>query len=92
MIKMHAEHGDSWLNPKDGQTYYYDYREGTWVLGLTFIYKNYKGQTSERTVLPAGVLYGSNEYHKEKQYFLHAWDVEKKAYRDFALKDVVSFL
>ena len=95
MIKMHkdAKLGDSFHNTKDNKWYYFDYPNGTWVLGLSFIYKNYKGQTSERTVLPLGIFYGVTEYHKDKpQYFLHAWDTQKKAYRDFALKDMVSFL
>lgn len=92
MIKMNkdAKLGDSFYNEKDGKWYYYDGLN--WVLPLIFSYKNYKGTTSERTVLPSGVFYGITEYHKQPQYFLHAWDIEKKAYRDFALQDIQKFL
>jgi hypothetical protein len=55
---------------------------------LTFKYKNWKGEISDRKVLPITVWFGSTEYHKEPQLFLKAFDVDKQVERDFALKDI----
>lgn len=42
-------------------------------------YVNYRGETAVRTVIPIeGKLYwGSNEFHKEPQWLLEVWDIEK---------------
>ncbi len=59
---------------------------------LKFKYKNWEGKTGVREVEPIEVWYGETEWHKGKQWFLKAVDVEKKAERDFALRDVLKFL
>lgn len=60
---------------------------------LRFLYKNWKGNTRERTVQPISVWYGKTEYHPEDQWFLKATDVEEgDEQRDFALKDIEQFL
>lgn len=50
-------------------------------------YRNWKGEISERTITPICVWYGVNKWHPELQWFLTAYDHDKKAERDFALKD-----
>lgn len=52
-------------------------------------YKNWKGEVSERVIIPHHVWFGSTEYHPEPQWLVHAWDCEKRDHRDFALKDVL---
>lgn len=60
---------------------------------LTFFYKNWRGEQGYRTVKGVPLIwYGNTEYHKEDQWFLKAYDVEKDAIRDFALADIVEFL
>lgn len=54
------------------------------------MYKNWKGETRERTVQPIEIWFGHTDYHQEDQWLLKAYDLEKKDYRDFALKDVSS--
>lgn len=54
---------------------------------LTFTYTNWKGATDLRTVVPNRIWFGVTEYHPEPQWFLTAFDVDKQAERDFALKD-----
>ncbi|WP_234891478.1 hypothetical protein [Agrobacterium vitis] len=54
---------------------------------VTLNYTNYRGETSERTILPKNIWFGSTEWHPEPQWLLTAFDLEKKADRDFALKD-----
>lgn len=50
-------------------------------------YTNWRGETSQRTIIPRGIWFGSTEWHPEPQWLLRAFDVEKQAQRDFALKD-----
>jgi predicted DNA-binding transcriptional regulator YafY len=55
---------------------------------VRFLYVNWKGHRAERTVLPLKVWYGRTEQHPAKQWFLKAWDLDKAAVRDFAMRDV----
>jgi len=59
---------------------------------LQFVYKNWKGETNNRIVIPYNIYFGNTEFHKEEQWFLHALDVDKKEERNFALKDIIKFL
>ena len=54
---------------------------------VTLTYTNWRGETAERTIIPARVWFGSTDWHPEPQWLLEAVDVEKGAMRDFALKD-----
>lgn len=53
-------------------------------------YRNYKGETRLRTIIPASVWWGATEWHPEEQWLLEALDFEKGEMRDFALKDFCS--
>ncbi len=53
-----------------------------------FIYTNWRGETSTRRARPVGVWFGISEYHPEPQWFLKAFDYDKKAVRDFALAEI----
>lgn len=71
-----------------------EYRQGdntmaSKVKPLTFLYKNWKGETRQRIIEPVKIWFGSTEYHPEPQWLLKAYDVEKREHRDFALNDVV---
>jgi hypothetical protein len=55
---------------------------------LRVAYTNYRGETAVRAILPKSVWFGSTEWHPEPQWFLTAYDVDKGADRDFALKDL----
>lgn len=63
-----------------------------YVHTMEFDYKNWKGETNKRTVVPYEIWFGSTEFHKEEQWFLRAFDVDKYAERNFALKDVIKIL
>lgn len=54
---------------------------------ITLTYTNWKGETAQRTIIPRRVWWGSTEWHPEPQWLLTAFDVDKEAERDFALKD-----
>lgn len=53
------------------------------------IYTNYRGETSERSILPLQVYFGSTPYHPEPQWLMEAHDFEKCASRVFAMRDMV---
>lgn len=56
-------------------------------------YKNWKGESSIRTVYPLGPFYwGSNEFHKEEQWLFDVFDYDKQAKRTYAFKDIISVL
>lgn len=54
---------------------------------VTLTYTNYRGETAKRTITPKHVYFGSTEWHPEPQWLLCAYDHDKKADRDFAIKD-----
>jgi predicted DNA-binding transcriptional regulator YafY len=53
-----------------------------------FSYTNWEGKTANRTIQPVGLYWGHTSYHPEDQWILVAWDMDKKAIRHFALKDM----
>lgn len=56
---------------------------------LSFTYKNYRGEVATRAVIPQTVWYGLSPFHDDKpQWFLKAYDLDKQAFRDFAMADI----
>lgn len=55
---------------------------------VSIVYTNYKGETALRKIIPENIWFGKTEWHPEDQWLLDAYDVEKKAKRSFALKDI----
>lgn len=56
---------------------------------IKVFYTNYRGEKAERKIIPLRTYYGENEYHKEKQWILVVWDLDKNDYREYAFKDIV---
>lgn len=54
---------------------------------ISLIYTNYRGETSTRRIIPKSTRYGKSEWHPEPTWLLLAFDVDKDADREFALKD-----
>jgi len=54
---------------------------------IRMLYQNHKGILSIRTITPREIAWRSTEHHPEEQFILTAWDHDKSAIRDFALKD-----
>lgn len=55
---------------------------------VKILYTNWRGETGWREIAPESIRFGSTEWHPEEQWLLRAFDTEKKAYREFALKDI----
>ena len=58
---------------------------------LKFVYTNHQGDVRERRVIPIMLWYGTTEYY-ESQWLLTAFDLERHAFRDFAVRNIVNFL
>lgn len=50
-------------------------------------YTNYRGETDTRRVSPIRIWYGATDWHPESQWLLQCYDCDRKAMRDYALKD-----
>ncbi len=55
-------------------------------------YTNWRNETAVRTIVPISLRWGSTEWHTEEQWLLKVWDVERKDYREYALRDIKKFL
>lgn len=52
-------------------------------------YTNHRGERRKRLIVPVGsIRFGSNAFHPKPQCLLRAWDMEKQAWRDFAMADI----
>lgn len=55
---------------------------------VRILYTNWQGKTGYRNIIPKSIEYKSTEWHKEEQWILNAFDVDKEADRGFAIKDI----
>lgn len=55
---------------------------------MTFTYTNWKGKTSERRALFTTLQFGATPHHPEPQLLIHGYDLDKKAPRTYAVKDM----
>ncbi|MCJ8334586.1 MAG: hypothetical protein MJH10_10135 [Epibacterium sp.] len=54
---------------------------------IACMYRNYRGELSERRFQIREFWYGSTEWHPEPGLFLRAFDLDKQAERDFCVVD-----
>jgi predicted DNA-binding transcriptional regulator YafY len=59
--------------------------------GVVIGYTNHRGQHAERNILPVSIEFGSTQWHPEPQWILVALDMDKRADRHFAMKDITSW-
>lgn len=51
-------------------------------------YTNHRGERRQRLIEPQRIFFGQSEWHPDWQWVLVAFDVEKHAFRNFAMKDI----
>lgn len=54
---------------------------------INLTYTNWRGEKAVRLVMPKRLWFGTTEFHPEPQWLLEVYDIEKQAFRDYALKD-----
>lgn len=57
---------------------------------ISLLYTNYRNETADRLIKPMDIRYGQTEWHPHDQYLMLAWDMEKRALREFALMDFIT--
>lgn len=62
------------------------------TIPLKFKYKNWKGEVGVRTVTPKKIYFGHTAWHPSDGWLMEAFDEDKKATRQFAVKDIIQFL
>lgn len=56
---------------------------------LAIVYKNHRGETSERLIIPGRFWFGQTLWHPRDQWFLDAYDLDRREDRSFALSDII---
>ena len=56
---------------------------------VTFRYKNHAGEEADRRVRPIRLWFGATAHHREAQWFLEAFCLDRQATRDFALSGLL---
>lgn len=55
---------------------------------MDFTYRNYRGKVEVRRVVPRGIRFGTSEWHPEPQWLLRAFDLDRQAEREFAMREM----
>lgn len=55
---------------------------------VKILYTNWKGETAYRNIIPKTIEFKSTQWHKEEQWILNAFDIDKQADRGFAIQDI----
>ena len=58
---------------------------------VNILYKNWKGRTAVRCIVPKDLRFESSQWHPEVQWILHAYDVDEQAERSFACKSILAW-
>ena len=58
---------------------------------VNILYTNWKGVTANRNIVPISIEFKSTEWHKDEQWILNAFDIDKQSERGFAMKDIKSW-
>ena len=60
---------------------------------LRFFYRNWKGKCSYRSIKGVPEFwYGTTEHHKEPQWIMTGFDIDKDSIRYFAVADIIEFV
>lgn len=55
---------------------------------IVMTYTNYRGERSERRVVPERIWFGSTDWHPGPQWLMDAFDLDREAMRSFAMTDI----
>lgn len=51
-------------------------------------YTNYRGVRKRYKIVPHEIRFGSNDWHKDDQWLLKAWDFDRSVIREFAMQNI----
>jgi hypothetical protein len=78
-----------WGHEKPGYSVTYDL-DGNNVECIDFDYVNFRGNSSYRRVQVEGIVFGSNEWHEDRQWLMKGFDLDKRETRYFAMVDMTN--
>lgn len=55
-------------------------------------YVNWRKECTVRAIVPIKIYWGKTQWHPEEQWLLQVWDVNRGAYREYALRDIKAWL
>lgn len=55
---------------------------------VTIDYTNHRGERARRRVVPQRIAFESSEWHREPQWLMHAYDINRGVTRAFALSQI----
>lgn len=58
---------------------------------IKMLYKNNRGETTVRRLVPIKIFFGQTEWHQDEQWLLEAYDVDRTANRTYALREIRAF-
>lgn len=58
---------------------------------VNILYRNWKGETAVRKIVPIELQFESNEWHPQKQWILYAYDLDKNDKRAFACLNILAW-
>lgn len=61
-------------------------------IALKVRYKNHRGEVAERKIIPLKIYFGEVEFHNGEQWLMDVYDLDKKAYRTYALRDIQEWI
>ena len=58
---------------------------------VKILYKNHRNEVAWRPVKPLRFYFGKTDFYPDPQWIVHAIDLDKNAFRDFALTNVLEW-
>ena len=58
---------------------------------IAILYVNHRGVKALRQIVPNRMWYGTTTWHPSEQWFLDAFDIERQAFRSFAIADILEW-
>lgn len=58
---------------------------------VTIRYRNHRGETALRRIIPKVIRFSFSQWHPEIQWLLDAVDIDRNADRTFAMKDILEW-
>lgn len=93
LIEFESPEEAEWFNTQTNIIERNLYEECSTQQVLRFRYRNWRGEVSDRSVIPVRTAVANSVYHNDGKpcWIMHAYDTQKNDFRDFALKDIIEY-
>lgn len=56
---------------------------------VEIVYRNHRNELTTRKIVPDMFAWAKNDYHAESQWLIEGYDIAKREWRTFAMKDII---